>query len=97
MREKILKLAGVWAGLLLLLAAEFGLSFLHIPRLPIMLVPLGMAALVAFGFMRLNSDTLLAKAFAVMAVFWMIVLLGLGTMDPATRALYRPGGYQQVK
>ena len=44
-----------------------------------------LAVLVALTFMRLGSSAGLVPVFAVAGVFWLCVLLGLGSMDTLTR------------
>lgn len=80
-----------WVALLLAAALEFGGSFLAIPASirPILILPsVGMAALVALGFMRLLTAPDIAKGFAIGGIFWLTVLLGLAMTDPMTRAVY---------
>ncbi len=43
---------------------------------------------VGMMFMHLNKAPMVAKGFAVAAVFWLIVLFGMGTMDALTRDWY---------
>jgi hypothetical protein len=31
----------------------------------------------------------MVRSFAIATVFWLIILLGLGTLDPMTRAVYQ--------
>ncbi len=86
-----LRLALAWIALLLLLCAEFGLSHLRMPpdlRPVLIVVALTMLALVAVCFMHVGSGPTVVRGFAVMGLFWMIVLLGLGSMDPLTRVQY---------
>jgi hypothetical protein len=81
----------IWMAMLLAGAAEFAASFLPIPThlRPILMLPsVGMAVLVALGFMRLLTAPDIAKGFAVAGVFWLTVLLGLAMTDPLTRAVY---------
>jgi cytochrome c oxidase subunit 4 len=81
----------VWLALLAAAAVEFGVSFLAIPSgvRPILILPsVGMAVLVALGFMRLLTAPEIAKGFAIAGVFWLTVLLGLTMTDPLTRAVY---------
>ncbi len=81
----------IWLALLVAAALEFGVSFLAIPRgvRPILILPsVGMAMLVALGFMRLLSAPDIAKGFAIAGIFWLTVLLGLAMTDPMTRAVY---------
>jgi hypothetical protein len=80
-----------WVALLLAATVEFGVSFLSIPNgvRPILILPsVGMAILVALGFMRLLAAPDIAKSFAIAGIFWLTVLLGLVMTDPLTRAVY---------
>ena len=80
-----------WVALVLLWGLEFGVSFVQMPpslRPVLMIAAAGMVALVAFFFMHVGRGPILIRGFAVMAIFWMIVLIGLGSMDPLTRAQY---------
>ncbi len=80
-----------WLVLLLLLAVEFGGSFLPLPRgwRSLLMVPaVLMVALVGLRFMRIGSGPTLPRAFAVAGLFWLLILLGLGSMDPLTRTDY---------
>ena len=83
-----------WLGLLLLAAAEFGGSFLHFDRSlrPLLLLPaLAMVALVGLTFMRARHSIAPARGFVLAGLLWLLLLLGLGTMDPLTRAFYSVG------
>lgn len=80
-----------WVALILLWGFEFGLCFLHMPASfrPVLLIVAGAMVLVlAVYFMHLGHGPILVRGFAVVAVFWMIVLIGLGSMDPLTRVQY---------
>jgi caa(3)-type oxidase subunit IV len=80
-----------WLALLVLGAAEFGGSFVHLSRSwrPVLLLPaLGMVALVGLQFMRVRDGITLVRCFALAGLLWLTLLLGLGTMDPMTRATY---------
>jgi cytochrome c oxidase subunit IV len=76
-----------WLVLLMLFAAELLTTLTHIGVLSL---PIGivMACVVAMVFMRLGRGSPLSRIFAAAAVFWLLVLLGLGTMDPLTRTNY---------
>jgi cytochrome c oxidase subunit IV len=52
------------------------------------LIGVAMAGLVAFVFMDLRRSNNLARIFAIGGVFWLIILLGLGIMDPLTRVQF---------
>jgi len=80
-----------WIGLLLLAAVQFGCAALRFDRSyrPLLLLPsLIMAALVALQFMRVQHGIAIVRVFAVAGLFWLTILLGLGMMDPMTRAIY---------
>jgi cytochrome c oxidase subunit IV len=81
----------IWVALLLVAALEFSLSFLAIPHgvRPVLILPsVGMAVLVALGYMRLLAAPDIAKGFAIGGIFWLTILLGLAMTDPLTRAVY---------
>ena len=80
-----------WILLLVLGAAEFGASFLPLPRSlrPLVMIPgVLMIILVAVRFMEVRKGPALIRAFAVAAMFWLFVLLALGSIDPLTRKDY---------
>jgi cytochrome c oxidase subunit IV len=81
-----------WLLLLLLGGAEFATSFLPLPRAlrPLLIIPAALMVLgVAIGFMEVRRGSALVRAFAVAAVLWLLILLGLGSVDPLTRTDYR--------
>lgn len=80
-----------WGLLLVLLAAEFGLSFLSLaPWFRTLLLPaLGMVAVVAIVFMEIGDGPVIVRGFAAAGVLWLLVLLTLGSMDPLTRTDYQ--------
>lgn len=71
---------GVWLLLLALLGLEFAAGSFGAP-----IVAGGMAVVVALTFMRLARTPGVPGAFALAALFWLVVLLGLGSLDSATR------------
>ena len=80
-----------WFALILLWGLEFGVSFIDMPpslRPVLLVVAFAMLAFVALYFMHLGRGPILVRGFAVVAIFWMIVLIGLGSIDPLTRAQY---------
>jgi caa(3)-type oxidase subunit IV len=80
-----------WIALILLWGLEFGVSFIDMsPSLrPVLLVVATlMLGFVAFFFMHVGRGPIIVRGFAVMAIFWMIVLIGLGSIDPLTRTQY---------
>ena len=70
----------VWVTLLLLLGAEILATTLHAGWLAYALAP-AMIALVAFRFMHVGRQSALTRIFAVAGLFWLCVLLGLGSVD----------------
>jgi cytochrome c oxidase subunit 4 len=86
-----------WVGLMLLWALEFGFSFMPMPRhlRVVLIIPaLLMVALVGFVFMRVRSGPSVVRVFALAGLVWLTILLGLGSMDPLTRAVYPVEGTQ---
>ncbi|MBV9248001.1 MAG: hypothetical protein JO227_01975 [Acetobacteraceae bacterium] len=80
-----------WVALLVVGALEFGCSFIPFARgwRPMLtLFPIVMAALVALMFMRVSAGPGIVRGFAIAGLFWLTILLGLGMMDPMTRATY---------
>lgn len=80
-----------WVLLLLLGALEFGISFLPLPRPlhPLVIIPgMLMVATVAIMFMEVGKGPIIVRGFAVAAMFWLLVLLGLGSVDLLTRIDY---------
>lgn len=70
----------VWLVLLLLVLAEFLIRGLAA-------MALGGAAvvIVTLTFMRLARTRNVSQAFALATVFWLLVLMGIGSLDSATR------------
>ena len=72
-------------------AIEFGCGFAPIGRSyrPLLLFPaLCMVGLVALMFMGVPRGPAIVRGFAVAGLFWLTILLGLGMIDPLTRAIY---------
>jgi hypothetical protein len=87
----------VWLVLILMMGIEFAFGYVPALRATVPFIGIAMAALVALTFMRLASSRGLPPIFAMAAVFWICVMLGLGSMDPFTRhdipvGNYRPNG-----
>jgi hypothetical protein len=77
-----------WLLLVLLVGGEAAVTLLLPGRFTPMLVLLGAAAMlivVGLAFMRLRRAPSLGQGFVIAALFWIAVLLGLGSMDPLTR------------
>jgi cytochrome c oxidase subunit 4 len=70
--------------LLGLLAATYGVSFLHLGILnPILNLSIAVAkaGLVAWFFMHLRAASPAARLFAGAALFWLVILFALGLSD----------------
>jgi cytochrome c oxidase subunit IV len=79
------------ALLLLLLAIEFGASFLPMDRAtrPLVLIPaVLMVAAVGTMFMDVARGPEIVRLFAAAGLLWLTILLGLGSLDPMTRTDY---------
>ena len=80
-----------WLMLLVLGSVEFAASYLPLARglRPLVMIPgVLMVLTVAIGFMEVRRGPVLVRAFTVAAMFWLFVLLGLGSVDPLTRTDY---------
>jgi hypothetical protein len=89
---QIRKLLTAWGWIVLLGAIEFGVALTPLPHSfrPLILLPaIAMIAGVAFRFMEVNRGPSIVRAFAVAALFWLFVLLVLGSCDPFTRTDYK--------
>ena len=74
-----------WLGLIALVGCEFLLSRFAATSGVVPFVGIGMAVLVALTFMRLGSSRGLMPVFALAGVFWLCIMLGLGSLDSFTR------------
>ena len=75
-----------WGGLLLLLALQLGSALLfHLPATA-SLFGLVEAVVVLLVFMRVRQGSPLMHIFGLTGLFWLLVLLTLGTLDPVTRS-----------
>lgn len=75
----------VWLLLLALLALEFALGAVPGMQFAPPVIGMAMALLVALTFMRLSSLRGAAAIFAMAGMFWLCVLMGMGSLDPSTR------------
>jgi cytochrome c oxidase subunit IV len=75
----------VWLGLMVLLALEYVSAYLPPVSGAVPFIGICMAVIVALTFMRLASSRGLVTIFAMAGVFWMLVMMGLGSMDSFTR------------
>jgi hypothetical protein len=90
--RELKRLLFTWLLLLVVGGAEFAASFLPLARAwrPLIMVPAALMVLgVAIGFMEIKRGPVLVRAFAVAAVLWLVILLGLGSVDPLTRTEYQ--------
>ena len=95
MRREIHRLLLIWLLLVVLGVLEWAASFLPLPRAwrPLLMIPAAiMVAVVAAGFMEVRRGPALVRLFALAAAFWLLVLLGLGSVDPLTRTDYHVPG-----
>lgn len=87
MKRIVGPVALIWLILALLMGVELGGAFAGVGGL--LLFPAAiMVLLVGFYFMRVQESGRLARFFALAAMFWLLVLLGLGSLDPMTRIDY---------
>lgn len=75
----------VWCLLLLLLGIEFAVAHSYLLQAAVPFIGTGMAMLVALSFMRLGRSPGLVPIVAVAAIFWLLVMFGLGGLDSFTR------------
>lgn len=78
-----------WVALLVLAAASFALSFVHLGQLALpvaLLIALAKAALVVMVFMELIAQPFTNRVVLVTAVAFVVLLAGLVAADVATRA-----------
>lgn len=73
-----------WLGLLMLLAIELTATLFHAGWLAAFVAP-AMVVLVAVAFMKLLTETPLSRIFACAGLFWLAMLIGLGSIDFAVR------------
>ncbi len=91
MTRDLVKLTLIWAFLMAVAGGEWLVSGIHMRsenRAVIFLFSFLMVFTIGMGFMRLPKAPTIAIGFAVAGMFWLIVLLGLGSMDALTRNWY---------
>jgi cytochrome c oxidase subunit IV len=91
MTLRLRRLLLAWALLMVLLAIEFGGSFMPLGRSarPLVLVPaVLMVAAVGILFMQIGRGIAIVRLFAAAGLLWLTILLGLGSLDPLTRTDY---------
>jgi hypothetical protein len=91
MPPEFARLLFAWVLLLVLGGIEFGASFLPLGRSlrPLVMIPgVLMVGTVGIMFMEVGKGPTIVRGFAVAAMFWLVLLLGLGSADPLTRTDY---------
>jgi hypothetical protein len=90
MTAVIVRLIAVASLMFALLAAELAATFAFPGwgRGGIVIVAATMVGVAAFGFMDLGQEGATVWLFAAAAALFLIILLGLGSLDPLTRTLY---------
>lgn len=77
--------------LFVLLAIEFGMALLLLPRSlrPLILIPAAlMVCVVGSVFMEARQGSVIVRLFIVAGLLWLAILLGLGSLDALTRKDY---------
>ena len=90
MTAVVLRLISVASLMFALLAAELAATFAFPGwgRSGVAVIAAAMVGIAAFGFMDLRQEGAVVWLFAAAALLWLIILLGLGALDPMTRTLY---------
>jgi len=90
MTAVVLRLISVASLMFALLAAELAATFAFPGwgRSGVAVIAATMVGVAAFGFMDLRQEGVVVWLFAAAALLWLIILLGLGALDPMTRTLY---------
>ncbi|WP_308721588.1 hypothetical protein [Komagataeibacter xylinus] len=86
----MVRVLSCWVVVLLLLAVELLLSAAGV-NWGIGVCAGVMALLVAYGFMRMTRAPALALIFAIGGLFWLSILLALGSLDSFTRTNFPVG------
>jgi len=88
MSAGMIRLLILWGLLVVLGGVEFFASTLRLERSwrPLIMIPgVLMVLVVVIGLMEVRKGPVIVRAFAVAAMFWLFVLLVLGSADPLTR------------
>ncbi|MGH6796092.1 MAG: hypothetical protein ACREDD_02700 [Methylocella sp.] len=91
MNQRLRHLFLAWVLLMVLLAIEFGVSFLPLDRSdrPLILIPaVLMVGIVGTVFMEVGRGPEIVRLFVVAGLLWLSFQLGLGSLDPLTRIDY---------
>ena len=81
------RLALAWVLLLVLLGLQVAAALAHAGWIAGLLAPV-MIGLVAFLFMALGRASALSRIFALAGLFWLVVLVGLTSVDFLARRDY---------
>ena len=73
-----------WIALLLLLLVEVIGALVHAGWIAAVAAPV-MITLVALAYMKIGAETPLSRIFAAAGLFWLMFMLGLGTLDFTVR------------
>ncbi len=69
-----------WLCLMVLLGVEIGAAVLQMGSVAAYVAPV-MIATVAGAFMQIGSETPLSRIFCIAGLFWLAILVGLGSVD----------------
>ena len=86
--KKLRPLILTWVALIAVLLLQVATATLLQVPAAASLFGLVSTSIVLIAFMRVRSGSPLMGIFGIAGLFWLIILLGLGTMDPATRTDY---------
>lgn len=81
------RIVAAWVLIMLLLAAQVGAALAHAGWVAGLLAPV-MVGLVAFLFMDLGRASALSRIFALAGLFWLVILVGLTSVDFLSRHDY---------
>jgi hypothetical protein len=88
MNAGMIRVLLAWGLLIFLGGIEYCASYLPLDRSlrPLIMVPaVLMVLVVAIALMEVRKGAVIVRAFEVAAMFWLLVLLALGSADPLTR------------
>ncbi|MGB6176406.1 MAG: hypothetical protein WBF43_08725 [Methylocella sp.] len=92
MNQRLRHLFLAWVLLMVLLAIQFGVSFLPLDRSdrPLILIPaVLMVWVVGTVYMEVGRGPEIVRLFVVASLLWLSFQLGLGSLDPLTRIEYQ--------
>ena len=80
-----------WLTLIALLALEVGAAFLPLRaelRPAILIVAVALSGVILTSFMQVGRGPVIVRLFTAAGLLWLLILLGLGSLDPLTRVVY---------